>query len=74
MTRLSSTREPLSTTCSNAGFDDRWTSPCCYAEIEEAGSPGTYPCPECGRQVRCTREHQLVCHSELVADGEKDDG
>lgn len=45
--------------CSNAGFDDRFTSPCCYADFEGERDD----CPECGAPLVCTVEYEpkAVC-------------
>ena len=45
--------------CSNAGFDDRFTTPCCYADF--TGQRDT--CPECGAPIECEVEEQplAVC-------------
>jgi hypothetical protein len=57
-------REPLATECSNAGHDDRWTTPCCYVELGDVGR-GEHECPECGRTVYCFLETQPVCVTSL---------
>lgn len=46
--------------CSNAGFTDQFTSPCCYADF--VGKRTT--CPECGAPLRCVVEHvpQAACY------------
>lgn len=56
---------PLDDSCSNSGFSDRWTSPCCYAEIRET-KPGVHLCPECGRRVSCSLAYEPVCRSFLM--------
>lgn len=56
---------PKDTSISNTGYSDRWTSPCCYAEMGDAGE-GVHDCPSCGRKIRCTRDTQPVCTAELV--------
>ena len=45
--------------CSNPGFKDRFTTPCCYADFTGKLSS----CPECGAPITCTVEHQplAVC-------------
>ena len=59
-------RLPLSVQTSNPGFDDRWTSPCCYVDManEKAGS---YRCPSCGRWVKCELRHEPVCVATIDA-------
>lgn len=42
--------------CSNAGWEDRFTTPCCYADFE--GERDT--CPECGASIQCEVEYQPV--------------
>ncbi len=60
--------EPCSTHCSNVGHyaAPRWTSPCCYAEMEDAKSEGTHECPDCGRQIECTIDQVPSYNAELV--------
>jgi hypothetical protein len=42
--------------CSNPGRDDRWTTPCCYADV--AGDADA--CPDCGAPITCDVEQQPV--------------
>lgn len=51
----------------NRGFDDYWTSPCCFADIPEK-IPGVHDCPDCGRKVTCTVEHEPVALAKIEAD------
>lgn len=57
--------EAIAIECSNPYVDDRWTSPCCYAEITAAGCEGTYECPECSRHVECTLETFTSCKATI---------
>jgi hypothetical protein len=52
--------------CSNPGFDDRFTSPCCYAEFSDED---TKACPECGAPIVCEviQQDVAVCR---IADEE----
>lgn len=60
--------DPIATECSNAGYDDRWTCPGCYEDIDGASSGSTYVCRKCGNSVACTLEYQPVCHSRITDD------
>lgn len=62
---------PLSTSCSNAGFYDRWTCPGCYDDLPNTGE-GTFICERCGNTVECTLERQPICQSR-IADIDEDD-
>lgn len=42
--------------CTNPGFDDRFTTPCCYADVDEDATE----CPECGAPIGCEVEQQPV--------------
>ena len=52
--------------CSNNGFRNRFTTPCCYAELDGKANS----CPECGAPIVCfvQMEPVSVC---MIAD--KDD-
>jgi hypothetical protein len=54
--------EPFDTECRNPGEDDRWTTPCCYADVYEEVST----CPKCGRSVKCSVDSQTVAVCRLV--------
>jgi hypothetical protein len=43
----------MNDTTSNDHFDDRWTSPCCFAEMGDVGE-GLHDCPECRQPVLCS--------------------
>ncbi len=53
--------------CSNAGFEDRFTTPCCYADFEGEQDA----CPNCGAPIKCTVETQpmAVC---TISESEED--
>lgn len=63
--------EPLSTSCSNPGFDDRWTCPACYADHHGRLEGRVVAC-ECGHSFKATLDTQPVCCSDLIdsAEGE----
>ena len=63
--------EPFAQECSNPGFDDRWTCPGCYDDLE-IKEPGNIICKKCGSSVDCKLEYQPVCKSEL-AESEEDE-
>lgn len=48
--------------CSNPGWTDRFTTPCCYADFE--GEQST--CPECGTSIECEVEYQPVAVCRVV--------
>jgi len=49
---------------SNPGRDDYWTCPACIHDLGDVGE-GDHDCPNCGRTVTCTIEHEPACHSRL---------
>lgn len=55
--------------CSNPGFDDHFTSPCCYADFD--GKRNT--CPECGAPIVCETEKQPVAVCRIADADEEDD-
>lgn len=59
--------EPFSTVCRNPGYANRFTTPCCYADIA-ANDDSTHRCPKCGREVHCTVDYQPVAVCRLVED------
>ena len=65
------TGKPLSDATSNNGFTDWWTSPCCYADMRDI-KPGVHRCPECGRRVACSIEHEPVCRAYLADEGDEE--
>lgn len=42
--------------CTNPGQDERFTTPCCYADVSE----GDTKCPDCGTAIECTVEQEPV--------------
>ncbi len=42
--------------CSNNGYGARFTTPCCYADLDGEADD----CPDCGAPIRCTIEHEPV--------------
>lgn len=65
---------PRGERCSNPGQDERFTTPCCYADVSE----GDKRCPECGAPIVCEVEQQpvAVCRIAEVdeeADEEEED-
>ncbi len=54
--------EPFADVCTNPGQENRWTTPCCYHDVEEPISN----CPKCGRAVTCTVEQQPITVCCLV--------
>lgn len=61
--------EPYETELNNPGRDDNWSCPGCYHDLGDVGE-GVHQCPSCGRQVKCTLEHQPVRHSTLNLEDE----
>lgn len=55
--------------CSNPGYDDRFTTPCCYAEVEDEE---VRVCPECGAPIVCEVEQQPVAVCR-IADADEED-
>jgi len=55
--------------CSNPGFDDRFTTPCCYADLtdEEARQ-----CPECGAPIICEVEQEPVAVCRIADEDEEE--
>lgn len=51
-------------TCSNPGWDYRFTSPCCYADFE--GERST--CPDCGAPIECEVDYQPVAVCRIVGE------
>ncbi len=64
--------EPLSTSCSNPGRDDYWTCPACYADQGDVGDDNIVDCA-CGHRFKATLEHEPVCRSTLIQEGDEDD-
>lgn len=57
--------------CTNPGFDDRFTTPCCYADLPDGGE-GPARCPECGAPVICEVEQQPVAVCRIAEEGEEE--
>jgi len=59
----------MSETCSNPGYDNKFTCPACYHDFNGRQNK----CPGCGADVVCVVEQQPVCVCTLgVADPEED--
>ena len=43
--------------CSNNGYGARFTTPCCYADVEDEDPT---ECPECGAPIVCEVEYEPV--------------
>lgn len=56
--------------CTNPGQDERFTTPCCYADV----TVHTTQCPDCGAPIKCTIEQEpvAVCTIADEDDGEED--
>ncbi len=54
--------------CTNPGQDERFTTPCCYADVSE----GATACPDCGTPITCTVEQQpvAVCTITVASEDE----
>lgn len=52
--------------CTNPGVDDRFTTPCCYADVDEDATE----CPECSAPIVCEVEQQPVAVCRIA---EKDE-
>ena len=59
-------KEPLSTSCGNTGFDDRWTCPACYAD-HYGNLDGRIVKCGCGHAFKARLDSLPVCNSELIA-------
>lgn len=42
--------------CTNPGQDERFTTPCCYEDVDESATE----CPKCGAPIECTVEQEPV--------------
>jgi hypothetical protein len=60
---------PRGERCTNPGFDDRFTTPCCYADVTDEDATA---CPECGAPIVCEVERQPVAVCR-IADEDKDE-
>lgn len=55
---------PRGERCTNPGFDDRFTTPCCYADVGEDATD----CPQCGAPIVCEVEQQPVAVCRIAED------
>jgi predicted amidophosphoribosyltransferase len=62
---------PFSDRCSNQGFDDRWTCPGCYSDLEGAVR-GEMTCPHCEARLDLSVDYEPVSVARLIAGGEDD--
>ena len=51
--------------CTNPGVDDRFTTPCCYADVDE----DAVFCPECEAPITCSVEFQPVAVCAIGDEG-----
>ncbi len=58
--------EPFQDECTNPGYTDKYTTPCCYVDIYEG--EGLHACPKCERPVVCSEETQPMKVCRLVDD------
>lgn len=49
----------------NAGIDDRWTCPNCYADHVGCFNGETIDC-ECGAKLKCSIDYEPVCRAECI--------
>jgi len=57
----------MAESCSNPGYDNRFTCPACYHDFEDAKAK---ECPSCKVALHCAVEQQPVCVCTL---GHSDD-
>lgn len=55
--------------CRNPGQDDRFTMPCCYADVDEDATT----CPQCSAPIVCEVEQQPVAVCRIADKDEEDD-
>lgn len=63
----------LSDRCSNDHFDDWWTCPSCYRDLDGVKSDERVTCPNCGARLDLTLELFTSCVSTVVDDEEDGD-
>ena len=54
--------------CTNPGQDERFTTPCCYADVTESATA----CPECNAPIICEVEQQPVAVCRIADEDEED--
>lgn len=64
--------KPFEARCSNSGFDDRWTCPGCYEDLDEKRT-GHVTCPKCKRLLLLSLEYEPVCVAEIISEDEGDE-
>ena len=52
--------------CSNPGYEDKFTTPCCYEDVDEDATH----CPECDAPIFCAVEQQPVAVCTIGDDGD----
>lgn len=55
--------------CTNPGQDERFTTPCCYADVDEEAKR----CPECNAPIVCEVEQQPVAVCRIAETHEEED-
>jgi hypothetical protein len=55
--------------CTNPGQDERFTTPCCYADVSEDAKR----CPDCGVPIVCEVEQQPVAVCRIADEDEEED-
>jgi hypothetical protein len=64
--------EPHTDVCSNSGYDARFTTPCCYYDLDvDAQGEGEATCPECGRKVICSYEQEPKSVCRLASEDDE---
>lgn len=57
---------PFQDRCENAGFDNRWTCPGCYADLIGARA-GEATCSSCGSRLQLSVDYEPVSVAQLIA-------
>jgi hypothetical protein len=55
--------------CTNPGQDERFTTPCCYADVTEDARE----CPHCGAPIVCEVEQQPVAVCRIADKDEEEE-
>lgn len=58
---------PRGERCTNPGQDERFTTPCCYADVSEDATK----CPDCGAPIICEVEQEPVAVCRIADEGEE---
>lgn len=57
---------PFQDRCKNAGFDNRWTCPGCYADLIGARA-GEATCSSCGSRLQLSVDYEPVSVAQLIS-------